>query len=105
MNIKLDYTMVSYALQQLLTDYHLTQKNLAESTGIPAPRLNAMIKGRQRMTVEYAIRIGHYTGTNPKNWINLQADDDLSSIDKEEEGKIKKSITPMERAEIKEVAV
>ena len=105
MNIKLDHTLVSYTLQELLTHYHLTQKNLAESTGIPAPRINAMIKGKQRMTIEYAIRIGYYTGTDPKFWINLQGKDDLLSISKEEEKKIKASIKPLKRAEIKEFAV
>ena len=57
------------------------------------------------MTVEYAIRLGYYTKGNPQFWINLQSKDDLLSISKEEEKKIKKSITPMERAEIKEFAV
>ena len=97
MNIKLDHTLVSSVLQEFLEGHNLTQKKLAEATGIPAPRLNAMIKGRQRMTVEYAIRIGHYTGTDPKNWINLQGRDDLSSINKEEEEKIKASIKPLKR--------
>ena len=102
MNIKLDHTLVSYTLQQLLTDYHLTQKNLAESTGIPAPRLNAMIKGKQRMTIEYAIRIGYYTGTDPQNWINLQNDDDFLSINQEEKEKIKATIKPLKKAKLPE---
>ena len=102
MNIKLHHTLVSYTLQPLLKDYHLTQKNLAESTGIPAPRLNAMIKGKQRMTIEYAIRIDHYTGTDPQNWQNLQNEDDFLSINQEEKEKIKATIKPLKRAKLRE---
>ena len=54
------------------------------------------------MTVEFAIRIGHYTGTSPKFWINLQGKDDLLSISKEEEEKIKASIKPLKRAKLRE---
>ena len=97
MNIRLDYTLVSSVLQEFLDGNNLTQKKLAESTGIPAPRLNAMIKGKQRMTLEYAIRIGHYTKSNPQFWINLQGKDDLLSINKDEEEKIKASIKPLRR--------
>ena len=49
------------------------------------------------MTIEFAIRIGHYTGTSPQFWINLQGKDDLLSISKEEEEKIKASIKPLKR--------
>ena len=105
MNIKLDHTLVSYTLQEYMEENNLTQKKLAEATGIHRTRINEIIKGKQRMTVEYAIRIGHYSGTSPKYWLNLQTQDDLLSINKDEEEKIKKSITPMERDEIKEVAV
>ena len=105
MNIKLDHTLVSYTLQEYMEENNLTQKKLAEATGIHRTRINEIIKGKQRMTIEFAIRIGHYTGTNPKYWLNLQTKDDLLSISKDEEEKIKKSITPMERDEIKEVAV
>ena len=105
MNIKLDHTLVSYTLQEYMEENNLTQKKLAEATGIHRTRINEIIKGKQRMTIEYAIRIGHYSGTSPKYWLNLQTQDDLLSINKDEEEKIKKSITPMERDEIKEVAV
>ena len=97
MNIKLDYTLVSYTLQEYMEENNLTQKKLAEATGIHRTRINEIIKGKQRMTVEYAIRIGHYSGTSPKYWLNLQTQDDLLSIKKEEEEKIKASIKPLKR--------
>ena len=102
MNIKLDHTLVSSVLQEFIKGYDLTQKKLAKATGIPVPRLNAMIKGGQRMTVEYAIRLGYYTKGNPQFWINLQSKDDLLSISKEEEKKIKASIKPLKRAKLRE---
>ena len=46
MNIKLDYTLVSYTLQEYIDDYNLTQKKLAESTGISASCLNGLLKGK-----------------------------------------------------------
>ena len=97
MNIKLDHTLVSYTLQECIDDYNLTQKKLAEATGIHRTQINEIIKGKQRMTVEFAIRIGHYSGTSPKYWLNLQTQDDLLSISKEEEKKIKASIKPLKR--------
>ena len=54
------------------------------------------------MTVEFAIRIGYCTGTNPKYWLNLQTKDDLLSINKKEEEKIKASIKPLKRAKLRE---
>ena len=97
MNIKLDYTLVSYTLQEYMEENNLTQKKLAEATGIHRTRINEIIKGKQRMTIEFAIRIGHYTCTNPKYWLNLQTKDDLLSINKDEEEKIKASIKPLKR--------
>ena len=50
---------------------------LAREIGMPSSTMLALLDGRQPMTGDAALRLGHWFGTSPEFWINLQVRHDL----------------------------
>ena len=55
----------------------LSVYRLARALKISRPRPNDIVLGRRDVTIDTALRLGHYFGTTPEFWINLQARHDL----------------------------
>ena len=51
----------------------VTQRAVANDTGIPEQTISHILAGRRRITPIMAIRLGAYLGTSPELWVNLQA--------------------------------
>ena len=60
-------------LKELLDELKLTQYRLALELGVPAMRINHVVKGKRPVTAELALRLGRFFGQNPRYWINLQS--------------------------------
>jgi addiction module HigA family antidote len=54
----------------------MTQKRLADMTGISMSALNEMLNGRRSVTIEYALLLEAALGIDADIWIGLQADYD-----------------------------
>jgi len=39
---------------------------------VPANRITAIINGQRGVTADTALRLGHWFGTSPEFWLNLQ---------------------------------
>ena len=65
-------------LEDFLGPMKLEQTRFAERLGIPAQRVNDIIKGRRRITAETAWLFSDALGTSPQFWMNLQAMYDLT---------------------------
>lgn len=65
----------------LLHDYlepmGISQYALAKAIGVPPRRINEIVKGLRGITVDTALRLAVFFGTDAQSWINLQTDHDL----------------------------
>lgn len=66
-----------------LKERDMTQKQLAEIIGMPAPVLNDIIKGRRNINTETAILLQDVFGIEARLWLSLQNqyDIDKANID------------------------
>ena len=60
-----------------LAELNITPTELARQIEVPANRLSQIIRGRRSITGDTALRLGHWFGTNPQFWLNLQAAYDI----------------------------
>ena len=81
-------------LEEYIAPMGLTQKSVAEATGIPYVRFNEIIKGKRRITAEYSLRLGRYFGQSESFWLNLQADTDLRLAKKQKGALIAREVQP-----------
>ena len=62
---------------EFLTEYGLSQNQLAKATGISPNRIAEIVNNRRRITADTALRLGLYFGNSPEFWMNLQTHYDL----------------------------
>ena len=55
----------------------ITPIELARQLEVPANRPSQIIRGRRSITGDTALRLGHWFGTSPQFWLNLQAAYDI----------------------------
>ena len=65
----------------LLHDYlepmGISQYALSKAIGVSPRRINEIVKGLRGITVDTALRLAVFFGTDAQSWINLQTDHDL----------------------------
>jgi addiction module HigA family antidote len=64
-------------LEEFLKPLGLSQNKLSRNLGIPAQRINAIVRGQRAITVDTALRLARYFQTTPNFWLNLQNHYDL----------------------------
>ncbi len=60
-----------------LKEVGVTPTELARQVDVPPNRISEIIRGRRAITGDTALRLGHWFGTTPQFWVNLQASYDL----------------------------
>ena len=60
-----------------LKEVGVTPTELARQVAVPANRISEIIRGRRSITGDTALRLGHWFGTTPQFWVNLQTAYDL----------------------------
>ncbi|MCC7097881.1 MAG: HigA family addiction module antidote protein [Thermomonas sp.] len=60
-----------------LAELNITPTELARQIEVPANRLSQIIRGRRSITADTALRLGHWFGSSPQFWLNLQAAYDI----------------------------
>jgi antitoxin HigA-1 len=63
--------------EEFLSEYGLSQNQLAQAIGISPNRITEIVNNRRRITADTAIRLGLYFGNSPEFWLNLQMHYDL----------------------------
>jgi addiction module HigA family antidote len=51
---------------------------LARQIAVPANRVSQIIGGKRAVTGDTALRLGHWVGTGPQFWLNLQSAYEIS---------------------------
>ena len=60
-------------LKELLDELKISQYRLAQDLGVPAMRINHVVRGKRPVTAERALRLGLYFGQSPRYWMNWQS--------------------------------
>lgn len=64
-------------LKEELDELRITPTEFARLIDVPPNRVSQIIAGKRAITGDTALRIGHWFGTEPQFWLNLQAQFDL----------------------------
>jgi addiction module HigA family antidote len=64
-------------LEEYLIPLKISQNRLARDLGVPAQRINEIIKHKRSTTIDTALRLSKYFKTTPQFWLNLQMHYDL----------------------------
>ena len=70
-------------LKDELEGLGITPTELARQIEVPANRVGQIINGKRAITGDTALRLGHWFGTDPQFWLNLQTQFDLAVADRE----------------------
>jgi addiction module HigA family antidote len=65
-------------LARHLQDLGLTASDLARDIDVPVNRVTAIINGQRGVTADTALRLGHWFGVEPEDWLELQTQYELS---------------------------
>jgi addiction module HigA family antidote len=66
-----------------LLELGITPTEFARQINVPANRISQILAGKRIITGDTALRFGHWLGTDPQFWLNLQAQFDLAIADRE----------------------
>jgi addiction module HigA family antidote len=83
------------ALKETLEEIDVTQKEVAQATGIPESHLSDMKLGRRRCTPEYDLRLARYLGTSEGRWLRLQLAYDLDHAKREKGNEIASEVSTL----------
>ncbi len=86
-------------LQEVLEPANLSQNQLASMLGVPANRINAIVRGQRSISADTAIRLGYCLNTNPEFWMALQTEYDLQDAQDNLHGKLDKEVSVLRRSE------
>lgn len=50
----------------------ISAAELARQLDVPTNRITSILNGQRGITAETALRLGHWFGTSPEFWLNLQ---------------------------------
>jgi addiction module HigA family antidote len=59
----------------------LSQYRLAKDIGVPARRINEIVKGERSITADTALRLGRFFKMSAQFWLNLQSHYDLEIME------------------------
>jgi addiction module HigA family antidote len=69
-------------LAEFIEEYGITVYRVAKDIGVPATRIDQIVKFNRSITADTAARLGKYFGTTAQFWLNLQTNYELELIDK-----------------------
>ncbi|MHC2333954.1 HigA family addiction module antitoxin [Bradyrhizobium sp. USDA 4454] len=70
-------------LAEELRELGITAAELSRQIDVPVNRITGIIHGQRGITADTALRLGHWFGTTPQFWMNLQQLYELRVAEKE----------------------
>ena len=67
-----------HVLKDELEELGVTPTEFARQIEVPPNRVSQIIGGKRSITGDTALRLGHWFGTDPQFWLNLQSQFDLA---------------------------
>jgi len=87
-----------------LGELGMSAAELARQIDVPVNRVTAIINGERGVTADTALRLGHWFGTTPEFWLNLQSLYELRLARQEVGDRVKKLPTLSDRRNKREAA-
>jgi len=81
--------------EDFLTPLGITQYRLSRDTGISQMTISKIVRGKQAITAETALRLGRYFGTSPQFWLGLQAAWDLERAESRLRDRLPEEVHPL----------
>lgn len=78
--------------REFLRPMGISQTKLALLISVPPRRINEIVHGKRRISVDTALRFGLYFGTSPHFWLGLQTDYDLDVAEDKLGDRLKRDI-------------
>ena len=69
-------------LKDELDELAVSPTEFARQINVPPNRISQIIARKRAITGDTALRLGHWFGTDPQFWLNLQAQFDLAVADR-----------------------
>lgn len=88
--------------EEFLQPLGISQRQLAKYMKVAPGRINAIVRGKRRVTADIALRLSRALGTTPNFWMNLQAYYDLEIANDAAGAIIEAEVTPIPREDLKE---
>ena len=79
--------------EEFLNPLGLSQNQLALALRVPARRINEIVLGRRRISVDTALRLAHFFGNSPQFWLGLQQRYDLDVAEEEIGARIREEVS------------
>ena len=76
-----------------LYELQISAAELARTLHVPTNRITQILKGQRAITADTALRLGHWLGTGPELWLNLQKAYELRLAEQETGQEIRRTIT------------
>lgn len=70
-------------LEDFLKPLGISRYRLAKSIGVPQRRVDEICAGKRSITVDTALRLARFFGTDPQSWLNLQSEYELENAQAE----------------------
>lgn len=80
--------------EEFLEPLGLSQNGLAQALGVPANRINDLVRGRRGITADTDLRLARYFGLSEGYWLRLQNAYDMMEA-RREAGKVIDRIKPL----------
>lgn len=77
-------------LKDELAEIGVSPTEFARQIDVPPGRISQIISGKRDISADSALRFGHWFGSSPSFWLNLQAQFDLVTADKETGAAVRK---------------
>ena len=79
-------------LEEFLKPLNISQYRLAKDINVDPRRINEIVHGKRSISVDTAIRLGHYFGMSPQFWLILQSHYFLEIVNTDISNQIKAEI-------------
>jgi addiction module HigA family antidote len=74
--------------EDFMKPHALTAYRVAKEIGVPALRINQIVRGARGVSADTALRLARYFGTSAGVWMRMQARYELEVVQRELESKI-----------------
>lgn len=85
-------------LKDFIEAMGLTRYRVAKQAGVQQRRIDEICAGKRAITADTALRLARLLGTDAAFWMNLQAQYDLETAERELHERIETEVTPLAMA-------
>ncbi len=82
-------------MKDFIEPMELTRYKVAKLAGVQQRRIDEICAGQRGITADTALRLARLFGTDAQFWVNLQAQYDLETTEREMRKRIEQEVTPL----------